>query len=102
MALSITPSGPLEYAALVVADGVTWFEKTMPPKVEDQHTDVPYTIKIGNRQDLLSFRQLGKSALHWVIMERNDMRLWPNDFVPGLEIRIPTFESIRSRGIADG
>jgi hypothetical protein len=102
--------GPLRHARLVQVgstDGVVFWDITRPPDVEAQDVDSDYTIEMGDRHDLLAFRKLGSSQLGWVIMERNDdlipeefdMRLWPNDFVPGITIKIPTRQSLDRRGI---
>lgn len=84
-------------------EGVKFFNTTRPPKVEPLDTDEDYIVQENDRYDLLAYRRLGADREWWVIFERNtetDMRLWPNDFVPGTTIKIPTRDSIRQRGIA--
>ena len=102
--------GPLRHAVLVqIGDvgGVVFWDRTSPPDVDPLPTDQDYIIEIADRSDLLSFRSLQDSNMAWIIMERNkdiepeeiDMRLWPNDFVPGRTIKIPSRRSISDRGI---
>jgi hypothetical protein len=110
MGVSSNPAGPLRYADLMqigVISGVTFFDRTDPPEIDPQDIDADYTIEMGDRHDLLAYRKLGSSQYGWIIMERNndiveeeiDMRLWPNDFVPGYTIKIPVIDSLSRRGI---
>ena len=102
--------GPLRHARLVQVgstDGVIFWDITRPPPVVAESADADYTVEMADRHDLLAHRKLGSSQLGWVIMERNsdivpeeiDMRLWPNDFVPGRSIKIPSRKSLSRRGI---
>ena len=111
MGVRRNPSGPLRHARFVqvgATDAVVFWDITRPPPVDAQDVDATYTVEMGDRHDLLAFRLLGSSQLGWVVMERNsdivpeeiDMRLWPNDFVPGYPIKIPTRRSLTRRGIA--
>jgi len=111
MAATSDPQGPLVNAPLWrvgTAESVEFWGRTYPPKIEPDSTDMPYIIEMQDRHDLLAYRLMGSSQLGWIIMERNydisegeiDMRLWPNDFVPGLQIKIPSRESLRNRGLS--
>lgn len=104
------PLGPLQHSDLTQigeTDGVIFWSPTRPPEITPLSADVDYTIEMGDRHDLLSSRKLGTPQLGWAIMERNkdlipeefDMRLWPNDFVPGITIKISPRLSLRRRGI---
>jgi len=123
------PRGPLDHATLVQIESVVFWEKTTPPAVDARDTDEPYLVQMADRHDLLAFRKMGTSHHGWILMERNsvqrptvtrvvldngrvyggedhtvkvsDMRLWPNDFVPGKTIRIPGRDGIRQRGISN-
>jgi hypothetical protein len=111
MALSRNPQGPLRNADLVQvgddADGVIFFDRTLPPPVLPDSGDPSYLVEMADRHDLLAYRKMGNSQYGWVIMLRNadldpeevDMRLWPNDFVPGRSIKIPVRTSLENRGI---
>ena len=102
------PSGPLLYSDLIEINEVVFWGKTTPPPVPPLDTDTDYIIQMGDFPDLLAGRRTGQQYWSWVIMERNrseedgelDMRLWPNDFVPGATIKIPSGNSIVSRGIS--
>ena len=101
------PSGPLYQAQLVQINEVVFWDRTNPPPVDPVDTDEPYIVEMQDRQDLLATRKLKNTQHGWVIMERNrneedqqiDMRLWPNDFVPGATIMLPARSSIIDRGI---
>jgi len=110
MGTSRNPQGPLAHSELIQigeVDGVVFWDRTLPPRVLPDDRDESYIIEMGDRHDLLAFRKSASSQLGWVIMERNidivpeeiDMRLWPNDFVPGRTIKIPPRQSLRSRNI---
>jgi hypothetical protein len=96
---SRNPFGPLSSARLIRINETVFWSKTVPPDIEEVDDDYPYTLKTGDRKDLLAFEELGVSNLDWAIMHRNDMRLWPNDFIPGKKIMIPTRDSLHRRGI---
>ena len=102
--------GPLRHSELVQVgstDGVVFWDRTLPPPVKAESIDASYIIEMEDRHDLLASRKVGSSHMGWAIMERNndivseevDMRLWPNDFVPGLTIKIPALSSLQRRGI---
>lgn len=98
------PQGPLRYAPLIQFGDTIFWGRTEPPTIAAEDDDVTYTVKSHDRHDFTAFTALGSSQLGWVIMERQDqagnqMRLWPNDWVPGRQIAIPTADSVSRRGI---
>lgn len=97
-AIKRNPVGPLRFSNQRRVDGVTFFERTRPGDIDPHQDDHDYLIKIGDRYDSLAFAELEDDAVGHLIMLRNDMRLWPNDFVPGRRIQIPTRESLEERG----
>jgi len=100
MAIEFNKTGPLRYATLRKINEVTFWDKTRPPKIDPEADDEPYTLRSRDRIDLLSSQKYsGNAAMGWVILERNNMRLYPNDFVPGKVIYIPTLDSLRRRKI---
>lgn len=99
MSIEYNDQGPLRTAALKqIAESVFW-DKTRPPAILAQPDDAPYVVRIGDRIDLLAFDKLANSAYGWIILLRNELRLYPNDFVPGMTIMIPTVTSLKKRGI---
>jgi hypothetical protein len=100
--------GPLLHAQLVQIGEVVFWDRTLPPNVDPVDTDEPYTVEMGDRHDLLAARKIQSSQWGWIVMERNrseedgeiDMRLWPNDFVPGATIMLPANDSIVGRGVS--
>ena len=107
MGVRRNPAGPLFNADLVQVNECVFWDRTLPPPVNPVDTDEPYIIQMGDRHDLLASRKIKNSQQGWAIMERNrseedqelDMRLWPNDFVPGANIMIPSRDSLIARGI---
>jgi len=92
--------GPLIHAELTQIEEVVFWDKTIPPSVDAEDTDETYIVEMGDRPDYQGFQKLGASNLGWVIMERNEMRLWPDDFVPGRKLKVPSRDSVRKRGIS--
>jgi len=99
MSVRKRPQGPLKHAQLVQVDGVQFYDKTRPPAVEDRSTDKPIRPRSLERQDGLSFKHQKDSRLWWTIALRQDLRLWPNDWVPGTEIKVPNEDGLRARGV---
>jgi hypothetical protein len=99
MGLVRNPLGPLETATLYQEKDVIFWGQTRPQEIEALDTDISYTVKIADRLDLIAFRLLGSSQFGWIILQRNGLRLAPNDLVPGQKIFIPTLESLKRRGI---
>lgn len=104
MAVRRNPQGPLRFARLIRFDEVLFWNKTEPPAVDHRDDDREYLIKDGDRHDFLAHREIGDTAAGHLLMLRNEteeqpMRLWPNDFVMGREISIPTRRSLAERGL---
>lgn len=92
-------TGPLRFAEMIqIFDVVYWDRSFVPPVLPDQDDD-RYTVKKGDRHDLLAYRTMRDQQLGYIIMERNGLRLWPNDFVPGMDLAIPDRTSLSRRGI---
>ena len=99
MGLSKNPTGPLQFSTLVQSNDVIWFSTTEPPDIAPDATDIPYMVKVADRLDNIAAGILGDKQLSWVILQRNGLRLLPNDLVPGKTIFIPTRTSLSQRGI---
>lgn len=108
MGVRRNPQGPLLHAQLVQVNEVVFWDRTLPPRVDAVDTDERYIVEMGDRHDLLAMRKITSSQWGWIIMERNrseedgqlDMRLWPNDFVPGLTAMLPAAKTISERGLS--
>lgn len=92
------PVGPLRYSQVRQINECRWWDKTKPPDIEPRDDDHDYTIRIGDMPDSLALDELQDDALGHLIMHRNDMRLWPNDFYPGRRIQIPSRRGLEERG----
>lgn len=99
MAFRRNTQGPLLHADLMKIDNVFFLDKTRPPPITARVDDGDYICTDRDRHDLVAFRKVQSSQLGWAIMERNNIRLWPNDWVPGVSIKIPTRASLESRGV---
>ena len=101
MGVSRNPIGPLSTSTLGRINEVIFWGPTQPPTIEAEDTDITYLVKIADRIDDIAARILGDAQLMWVILHRNDLRLAPNDLVPGRNIFIPTRASLSRRGIVE-
>lgn len=100
MGIAKHPDGPLQNADLVQFDEVVWWDQTRPVFPIDPHEDdKKYIVKQPDRLDLIAHRELDNIQLGWVILERNNLRLVPNDLVPGMTLFIPSIDSLKTRGI---
>lgn len=99
MGVSRNPIGPLRTSFLTQFDDVFFFSPTNPVDIAPEDTDIVYLIKIADRLDNIASATLGSEQLGWVILHRNNLRLVPNDLIPGRTIFIPTRESLVRRGI---
>ena len=70
-----------------------------PPEFETADDDVLHTVSDADRIDNLAYSYYGDSNMQWVIKWANDIRLYPNDFVTGMELRIPSFDRLVTEGI---
>ena len=108
MTVRRNPAGPLRFSPLVGFTGedggfVQFFGKTAPPTIGPRDDDQDHLVRIDERSDLTSSRELGTSQAAHLIMLRNEtddepMRLWPNDWYPGRRLQIPTRDSLVERG----
>lgn len=99
MGVQRNPTGPLINAQLRQIEDAIFWGPTQPRDIDPWDDDLEYTVKIADRIDLIAAQKLNDPQLGWVIMHRNNLRLMPNDLVPGMKIYIPTRESLRTRGI---
>lgn len=98
------PQGPLAFSDLREINECRWWDKTRPPPIEARDDDFDHLVRSLDVPDALALQLLQDDALGHLIMERNDTdaytcRLWPNDFVPGRTIQIPTRAGLERRGI---
>lgn len=99
MEIELNRSGPLRYADLYRINETTFWDKTRPPEVLAASDDEAYKITSEDRLDLLAFRKYGVAEYGWIILLRNNMRLYPNDLIPGTTIYLPSIKSLRDRKI---
>ena len=96
------PLDMLSTAELVQINETVFWDRSRPLPIAALDSDTDFKPMMGERPDFLAYRELQSSNLGWAIMDRNSMRLWPNDMVPGQLMKIPTRESLRARGIIRG
>jgi len=99
MGVKREPTGPLITATLFQINECIFWGRTRPKNIDPQDDDERYIVTNFDRLDLIAARRLGDSQLGWVILQRNNLRLAPNDLVPGTTIFIPTREGLRKRGV---
>ena len=92
-------NSPLIHAEMLQLEEVIFWDKSRFPEIDAKDDDTPYVVQKGERIDNLAFRQLGSDRLGWVIAVRNNLRLFPNDLVPGEIIYIPSIDGLKRRGV---
>ena len=99
MAVRRNPNGPLITTSLRGINDVIFWTATRAIDILARDDDESYTIKSHDRLDNIAASKLLDPQLGWIILLRNDLRLVPNDLIPGRKIFIPTRQSLRDRGI---
>jgi len=89
MSVKIPTKSRLRLGTLINYDGVEFWDLLVLPPIPDRQDDRQYTVKGGDRIDLIAYREYGNSTLWWVIAVANDMELLPTALNVGDEIRIP-------------
>lgn len=90
MSVNVGANSRLRFADLREIDGVEFWDVLDLPVIPEQTDDIIYTIKTGDRIDVLAYRHYGDANLWWVIAAANDMEIIPTDFNVGDSIRIPS------------
>jgi hypothetical protein len=101
MGVQRNPNGPLITTSLRSINEVIFWAPTRPPEIEPRDDDQVYMVRSFDRLDNIAAQELNNSQLGWVILLRNDLRLVPNDLIPGRTIFIPTRQSLRDRGVVE-
>lgn len=89
----------LIHAQFLRVEDVTFFDRTQPPAITPDKTDLLHVVREGDILDNMAKAAYGNERLKWVIQWVNDIRLEPVDLIPGEEIRIPTRERLRKLGL---
>jgi hypothetical protein len=91
MAVQVVSNSRLRFAALLIAQGVEFWDILDLPEVPINVDDITYQVKggAGERVDMLATRFYGDPALWWVIAVANGMEIVPTDLNEGDFIRIP-------------
>jgi hypothetical protein len=96
MGVRIPTKSRLQLGALINYRGVEFWDLLVLPPVPERADDIAYTVKGGDRIDLIAYRQYGNSTLWWVIAVANDLELLPVDLNVGDIIRIPSQAGLSS------
>jgi hypothetical protein len=90
MSVRIVKNSRLLFSALVLVDGVEFWDLNTLPIIPVRNDEIQYTVTFTDRIDLLAYRFYGDPVLWWVIAAANSFELLPNDLKPGETIRIPS------------
>lgn len=82
----------------VVAD-VAYWTRTDPPQIFPDFDDFIYEVQEQDILDNLASQYYGEPYMRWVIKRINNIRLEPNQLIPGVEIRIPSVVRMRREGV---
>lgn len=88
-------SSRLVHSELQNIDGIEFFSRPELPNFTESSTDKQHTVADGERLDSLSRRYYKQDSFYWVIAHRNDIRIFPEELIPGHRIIIPSASKIR-------
>lgn len=83
----------LNFYDFVKRDGIQYYDYSIIPEIPVSNTDVFYTIKEGDRPDLISYKYYNTPDLWWAILQANNIRFW-GDVKAGDVIRIPNYNTL--------
>jgi len=89
MSVSIPSRSRLNFAELIQADGVEFWEVLDLPEIVVQPDDIQYTALGSDRIDRIAYKHYGDPVLWWVIAAANGMELLPDALCTGQVLRIP-------------
>jgi len=89
MGVRIGTSSRLQLGNLIDYAGVEFWDLLVLPPIPEREDDIEYTVKGGDRIDLIAYRQYGDPSLWFVIAVANDLELLPVHLNVGDTIRIP-------------
>jgi hypothetical protein len=80
----------LHFADLLTVDGYEFWDTLFLNGIAPQNDDTSYTLRDGDRIDLLAFNFYGDPVLWWVIAVANNLEFLPTDLKGGQILRIPS------------
>ena len=89
MAVRYVKNSRLQFGNLVDIGGIEFWDLLVLPPVPESESDIEYTVKGGDRIDLIANKFYGDPILWFVIAVANDMELLPVHLNLGDTIRIP-------------
>lgn len=90
MPININSKSRLRFKEFLSINGVEFWELDALPTVPKSPEDLYYSVKDGDRIDLLAANFYGDSNLWWVIAVANDIDIIPTGLQVASTIRIPS------------
>jgi len=100
MAVSIAQSSRLQFAELLLSEGVEFWDTLVLPSTTARADDIVHPVQDGDRIDLIAQRYYQDPVLWWVIAWANDLEIIPTDLKEGQLLLIPSKNFVQNRLIA--
>ena len=100
MAVRIKKNSHLRFSDLVVIDGYEFWDTAILPDekiLARREGDINYQLKVDDHIDTLAYTYYGDPVRWWVIAVANKMEDIPTALVPGLVIRIPDPNYVKTK-----
>lgn len=90
MAVDLRSSSRLQFADLLIVDGVEFWDTLALPDAVPQPDDIQHVVASSDRIDLLAYRYYQDPGLWWVIAWANSLDILPTDMKENMQLRIPS------------
>jgi hypothetical protein len=90
MSVDVRNSSRLQFADLLITDGVEFWVTLVLPDAIPRPDDIIHVVTGSDRIDLLADRYYQDAGLWWVIAWANDLDVLPTDLKLNAQIRIPS------------
>lgn len=89
MSVRIQKNSRLQFADLLTADGIEFWDTLDMPTIVAQTDDLVHTVQSKQRIDQIAALYYGDPVLWWVIAVANDLEILPTALDDGRDLKIP-------------
>jgi hypothetical protein len=100
MTISVSSSSRLQFAELLLSEGVEFWDTLVLPNTTVRVDDIVHKVESGDRIDIIAQRYYQDPVLWWVIAWANDLEILPTDLKEGEDILIPSKNFVQTQLIA--
>jgi hypothetical protein len=97
MAVAIPQSSRLQFADLLLLEGVEFWDTLVLPDATPRPDDIVHKVEEGDRIDLIAQQYYQDPILWWVIAWANNLEIIPTDLKDGDNLLIPSKNFVQNR-----